>query len=134
MTHRPFSLSFLGALAAAFVASPLVSPAQTPGPAPADASSTNIAPAAPTPAPSTPGTPTAPVATPAPADTTAAAPTTERPSSYTIVQGDSLWTIAHKYGTTVVKLRKANKLKKHALLHPGQVLQIPPATTDAATK
>jgi LysM repeat protein len=50
------------------------------------------------------------------------------------VKGDSLWSIAHKYGTTVVQLRKLNKLKKGALLHPGQVLQIPPAAGDTTTK
>jgi nucleoid-associated protein YgaU len=32
----------------------------------------------------------------------------------------------------VVKLRKANNLKKGALLHPGQVLQIPPAADTTA--
>jgi 5'-nucleotidase / UDP-sugar diphosphatase len=113
MTTRILS-SLSCALALAFVASPLASQAQTPAPAPADAASTNAAPA-----------PAAPA--PAPADTNAAS--AERPSTYTIAQGDSLWTIAHKFGTTVVKLRKANNLKKGALLHPGQVLQIPPATT-----
>jgi LysM repeat protein len=99
----------------------VLSQAQTPA-TPADTASTNAAPA---PAAATP----APAA--APADTNApAATSTERPSTYTIAQGDSLWTIAHKFGTTVVKLRKLNNLKKGALLHPGQVLQIPPATTD----
>lgn len=125
MTTRLSLSSLLGALAFGFITFPLLSPAQTPAAAPADASSTNAAPApAATPAPA------------APADTNAAAAMapTERPSTYTIVKGDSLWSVAHKYGTTVVKLRKANNLKKHALLHPGQVLQIPPATTDAATK
>jgi 5'-nucleotidase len=92
----------------------------------ADISSSNAAPAAPA---------AAPAATPAPAapaDTNAAPATApmERPATYTIVKGDSLWTIAHKYGTTVVKLRKLNNLKKGALLQPGQVLQMPPATSD----
>jgi LysM repeat protein len=93
-----------------------------------DASSTNAAPA-PAPAPVPTPSPTAPAdtnSTPAAAE----APT-ERPSTYTVAQGDSLWTIAHKFSTTVVKLRKLNKLKKGALLHPGQVLQIPPATSEA---
>ena len=119
--------TILGALAFAFVASPLLTYAQTPA-APADASTSNAAPAAPAAAPAPAATP----ASSAPADTNAAATTTpaERPSTYTIAQGDSLWKIAHQFGTTVVKLRKANNLKKGALLHPGQVLQIPPATTD----
>jgi len=124
MTNRHSSSSILCALAFAFVASPLLSSAQTTN-APAEAPA---APAAPAPAPA-PAETNAPVA-PAPA---AAAPE-EHPSTYTVVSHDSLWTIAHKFGTTVVKLRKLNNLKKGALLHPGQVLQIPPATTDAATK
>jgi 5'-nucleotidase len=119
MTTRHFSSSILCALAFALVASPLLSSAQTTN-APAEAPAAPAAPAPAAPAPV------------APADTTAT--TTERPSTYTIAQGDSLWTIAHKFGTTVVKLRKLNNLKKGALLHPGQVLQIPPATTDAGTK
>jgi len=118
MTNRPIVLAF------AFLAAPVLCFAQTPA-APAD---TNVAPAA----------PAAPVATTpapapaAPADTTV--PASERPATYTIAQGDSLWSIAHKYGTTVVALRKLNNLKKGALLHPGQVLQMPPAKADAAAK
>jgi 5'-nucleotidase / UDP-sugar diphosphatase len=142
MTIRSFSSSIVCALAFALVAAPtFLAHAQAPAAAPADASSSNAAPAAPaapaaTPAPAAaaPSDTTAPVA--APADTNAATATTpaERPSTYTIVKGDSLWKIAHEFGTTVVQLRKANKLKKGALLHPGQVLQIPPATSDTTTK
>ncbi len=122
MTIRTTSTPVLLALVLSVAVTPILSEAQTP--APADAS-TNATPApAPAPAPAAPTTP----APAAPSDTTS----TERPSTYTVAQGDSLWTIAHKFGTTVVKLRNANKLKKHALLHPGQVLQIPPAT-DAST-
>ena len=120
MTTRCSSPSIVCALAFALVASPLLARAQTA----ADASSSNAAPAAPAPAMA------------APADTNAASATdpTERPATYTIASGDSLWTIAHKFGTTVVKLRKLNNLKKGALLHPGQILQIPPAKSDTTTK
>jgi LysM repeat protein len=119
MTNRPFVVAF------ALLVSPLLAFAQTPA-TPAD---TNAAPAAPAaPAATTPAAP----APAAPADTTV--PASERPATYTIAQGDSLWSIAHKYGTTVVALRKLNNLKKGALLHPGQVLQLPPAKADATAK
>ena len=126
MTTRHSSSSIVCALAFALLVAPaILARAQT-----AVDTSSNAAPSAPaaivTPAP----------VVPAPADTNAPAATapTERPSTYTIASGDSLWTIAHKFGTTVVKLRKANNLKKGALLHPGQVLQIPPAAGDTTTK
>ena len=126
MTKRYASFSILYALAFSFVAPALLAQAQAAAPAETNSTNTAPAPAAPTPTP--------PVA--APADTNAAPATTpeERPTSYTIAKGDSLWSIAHKYGTTVVKLRTLNNLKKGALLHPGQVLQIPPATSDTTTK
>lgn len=127
MTTRHSSSFIVCTLAFALVVAPtFLSRAQTNAPAAPAPTDTNAAPAAPAaiPAPAAPtDTNTAPAATP-----------TERPSTYTIAQGDSLWTIAHKFGTTVVKLRKANNLKKGALLHPGQVLQIPPATSDTTTK
>jgi LysM repeat protein len=121
MTSRLISSSLACVLAISLVASPSIAnaqaaaPASTPAPAPA--------------APTAPEAPAAPAATPAPADTT-----TDHPSTYTIAQGDSLWTIAHKFGTTVVKLRKLNNLKKGALLHPGQVIKLPAADSDASAK
>src|SRR5580658_8564566 len=62
---------------------------------------------------------------PAPADTSSAP--AERPATYTVVAGDSLWSIAHKFDTSIKKLKALNKLKSN-LLKPGQVLKIPPAT------
>jgi len=67
---------------------------------------------------------------PAPASETPA----DRPATYTIVQGDTLWSISHKFNTSIHALMKLNGLKKHALLHIGQVIKIPPATTDATAK
>jgi LysM repeat protein len=136
MTIRSFSSSIVCALAFTLIATPtFLARAQAPAAAPADTSSSNAAPAVPA-APATPADTNAAPAEAAPADTNAATATApaERPSTYTIVKGDSLWKIAHEYGTTVVKLRKLNHLKKGALLHPGQVLQIPPATDDTTTK
>jgi LysM repeat protein len=127
MINRSLSSSVLCALTFAFVAAPLLSNAQTPA-APADASSTNAAPApAPTPAP-------APAPTPAPADTTAT--TTERPTTYTMVAGDSLDSIAKKFDTSIHALAKLNKIpkEKYRKLRAGTVLQIPPAKPETTTK
>jgi len=118
MTNRPLLVAF------ALLASPLLSFAQTAA-VPADTNAAPISGPAPVAVAPTPA-PVAPTETPVPAS--------ERPATYTIAQGDSLWTVAHKYGTTVVALRKLNNLKKGALLHPGQVLQLPPAKADAAAK
>jgi LysM repeat protein len=125
MTIRNSS-PLLWAIALSFLASPLfLSRAD---------SDTNSAPSAATNAAPTPSTP---AMTPSPSDTNSAPASpssTERPTTYTVTSGDSLWTIAHKFDTTVVKMRKANNLKKGALLHPGQVLQIPPAKDDSSAK
>jgi len=42
---------------------------------------------------------------------------------HTVVKGNSLWTIAQKYGTTVDKIKKLNNLKSDAL-KPGTILII----------
>ena len=124
MNIRNSSVALISA--AAFTLAPLLSLADTA--AVSGTASTNAAPA---PAPAETAVAPTPAAPSAPTDTTAPTTPTERPSTYTVASGDSLWAIAHKFGTTVVKLRKANNLKKGALLHPGQVLKVPPAPSDA---
>jgi murein DD-endopeptidase MepM/ murein hydrolase activator NlpD len=45
---------------------------------------------------------------------------------YTVQEGDNLWTIADYYGMRPETLAWANELPRPELIHPGQVLQIPP--------
>jgi nucleoid-associated protein YgaU len=45
-------------------------------------------------------------------------------SSHVVAQGDTLWSISKKYGTSVAAIRSANSLSSD-LIRPGDVLQIP---------
>src|ERR1700677_3851230 len=115
--------------AGALVAAPMLSFADTaaPAPAPAAAPATASPVAAPidtTTAPAEPATTTAPAA-PA-TDTTS----TDRPTSYTMVKGDTLDSIAHKFDTSIKAIAALNKITKsqYKKLRPGKALQIPPAT------
>ncbi|MDN4474586.1 LysM peptidoglycan-binding domain-containing protein [Demequina sp. SYSU T00192] len=68
--------------------------------------------------------------------------TTTLSATYTVKAGDTLSEIAHRHGTTVAKLARANKLANAALIYPGQRLtiggsgtseQTSPASSGAAT-
>lgn len=48
--------------------------------------------------------------------------------SYVVKKGDSLWSIANQYGTTVAELKKYNNLTSD-LLSIGQIIEIPSATS-----
>lgn len=45
--------------------------------------------------------------------------------TYTVVQGDSLWSISRKYGVTVNDLCEVNNLKENGILSIGQTLIVP---------
>jgi len=127
MTSRSLSVFALGLSLS--VAPAMLATAQTM--APADTSSSNAAPAAPGHRPATP----APAA-PAPADTTTTPATPEeRPTTYTMVAGDTLDSIAHKFDTSIHALAKLNKIPKSMFkkLRTGTVLKIPAKPEAAST-
>jgi hypothetical protein len=56
---------------------------------------------------------------------TRAAATTAHAKSYRVGRGDNLWRIAHRNGTSVAVIKRANGLRRDSDLKPGQVLSIP---------
>jgi LysM repeat protein len=60
------------------------------------------------------------------------APTEEKPSTYRVRSGDSLWDIAREQGTTVQNLRQANRLRGNRI-QAGQVLHME-ASSAAVTR
>ncbi len=51
--------------------------------------------------------------------------TSGSPGSYTVQQGDTLYSIAVRFGTTVYSLQMANHLSNPNFVYPGQTLVIP---------
>ena len=106
--------------------STIPTPAATaqPPPTPAPTAAPTVAPtAAPTAAPATP-TPTPP---PAPATSTVASatPTVPRPTTYVVESGDTLASIASRFGTSVDALMTLNGITDPNLIHTGTVLALP---------
>ena len=71
-----------------------------------------------------PTRPVTPVASPL-AEPAAPAATAATAATHTVGKGDSLWSIAKKYGVTVSELAAANKLATSATLRLGQTLTVP---------
>lgn len=46
-------------------------------------------------------------------------------SSYVVRPGDSLWSIAQRYGTTVDNIIAVNNLQNPNTIYPGQIISIP---------
>ncbi len=119
-------------------ATPAVS-VSTPTPAPSSGASGTLAAVvptpthAPTPRPSPAPSPTPkPTPTPSPTPTATPAPTarpTPRPTAtvrrYTVRPGDTLYSIAARFHTTVGAIERANAITNPGLLRVGQVLIIP---------
>ncbi|NLA06967.1 MAG: LysM peptidoglycan-binding domain-containing protein, partial [Firmicutes bacterium] len=45
--------------------------------------------------------------------------------TYTVQPGDSIWSIARRFGTTVDAIVSANKIRNPDLIYPGEVIKIP---------
>jgi len=105
----------------ALAASPSVTPTGTPGVSPTPGGTPGISPTA-------GGTPEA---TPTPA----LSPTPEAPQfqEYTVQQGDSLSSIAQKFGTTADELARINGITDPNTLDIGQKLQVPKPATPSPT-
>jgi LysM repeat protein len=72
-----------------------------------------------------PGTTPAPTMGPIPPTNTPVAGPTPAPVQYTVQWGDTVYSIARKYGTTVEAIAQANSLSANYLIKVGQTLTIP---------
>lgn len=131
-TRAGGQLLLIGLMAVAFVVLIVArtAPSST-GSAGASASAIAVASPQPTPTPSPPATATpAPSASATPAPTATPKPTPDKTQAanrtrYRVKSGDTLLTIAAKFGTTIKVLKRLNDITDPRLIHPGQVLIVP---------
>ncbi|WP_082096529.1 5'-nucleotidase C-terminal domain-containing protein [Paenibacillus wulumuqiensis] len=79
-------------------------------------------------APAKPATPAKPASKPAPAAKPAAPAASADTDVYVVKNGDTLYSIAKKHGTTWQQLRDANDLTNAHWIYPGQKLELPDAS------
>ena len=116
----------IGTKAPAVLGGTVIGPATSPTPT---ATPTPTPTKSPTPSPTPTKSPT-PTPTPTKSATPTKSPTptptaTAKPSSYTVLAGDKLQTIAAKFGVTLQALMAANKITNANLIKVGQKLVIP---------
>lgn len=63
----------------------------------------------------------------------APAPSSIKSATYTVHAGDTLYSIASRYGVTVGALTQANRLWNNGFIYTGQVLRIPGSSSAPAT-
>jgi peptidoglycan/xylan/chitin deacetylase (PgdA/CDA1 family) len=107
-------------VAAVACAEQQVTPAPTPRPSPAATVMPTL-----TPSSSTPGATVTPAPSPTPEPTATPAPPTPVGARYEVQTGDTLYSIARRFGTTVEAIVAANNLIDPANIDVGQVLIIP---------
>jgi LysM repeat protein len=78
-----------------------------------------------TPTTPTPPTPEGPTATPRPTSTPRPTPEPGTEQQYRVVRGDTLGTIARRFGTTISAIAQRNRIVNANLIYAGQVLIIP---------
>jgi LysM repeat protein len=120
-------LTFLGTVPV--VSTPTVSPTPKPTTSPKPTVSATASPK-PTTTPKPTPTPTA-SPTPKPTPTPTVSATTSAFVSYKVVAGDTLGSIATKFGVTVARIQAANSLGTSTTIRVGQTLKIPTAVSSS---
>lgn len=82
----------------------------------------------------TPSPSPTPSSTPTPTPTATAPVETVSETEYRVQSGDTLWSIASKFGVSVARLQEYNSISNAAYIRVGQLLKIPTSTAVAAAE